>query len=162
MKKRAIEIRWGVYFILMQLSWMLLEKQLGYHDDKIAEHASFSMLVMIPSFLMYFFALLVKRNKDFGGKMSFKQGLVAGLVMTLVVTLLTPLSQWVTSTLIAPDYFDQMIAFTVETGVMTQEAAEAEFNLGNYVLLSTVFAPAAGIVTSVVMAGLLALIGNKK
>lgn len=154
MKNRRLEIRWGIYFILMQLSWMLLEKLLGYHDAKIDQHATVSMLVMIPSFLMYFFALRQKRLQDFGGKMTFKQGFVAGLVMTATVTVLTPISQLITSLVITPDYFDSMIAFAVETGKMTQEAAEAEFNLSNYLMLSTAFAPVAGVVTSLIMAAL--------
>lgn len=154
MKNRRLEIRWGIYFILMQLTWMLLEKLLGYHDAKIEQHATVSMLVLIPSFLVYFLALRQKRLKDFAGRMSFKQGFVAGLVITATVTVLTPLSQAITSLVITPDYFNNMIAFAVETGVMTQEAAEAEFNLNNYILLSTAFAPAAGIVTSIIMSAL--------
>lgn len=152
MKNRQLEIRWGIYFILMQLGWMFLEKSLGYHDARIAEHASFSMWVMVPSLLMYFFALHFKRVKDYGGKMTYKQGLISGLVVTAVVTVLTPLSQSITSLLISPEYFPNVIAYTVETGAETQEAAEAYFNLKNYIMLSTLFAPAAGIVTSLIMA----------
>lgn len=154
MKNRRLEIRWGIYFILMQLSWMLLEKLLGYHDAKIEQHATVTMLVMIPSFLLYFLALRQKRLKDFGGKMSFKQGFVAGLIMAATVTVLTPLSQAITSLVITPDYFTNMIAYAVETGTMSQEAAEAEFKLSNYIFLSTAFAPVAGIVTSLIMAAL--------
>lgn len=152
MKNRQLEIRWGIYFILMQLGWMFLEKSLGYHDARIAEHAGFSMWVMVPSLLMYFFALHFKRVKDYGGKMTYKQGLISGLVVTAVVTVLTPLSQTITSLLISPEYFPNVIAYTVETGAETQEAAEAYFNLKNYIMLSTLFAPAAGIVTSLIMA----------
>jgi len=110
--------------------------------------------VLIPSFLLYFLALRQKRLKDFGGKMSFKQGFVAGLIITATVTVLTPLSQAITSLVITPDYFANMIAYAVETGTMSQEAAEAEFKLSNYIFLSTAFAPVAGIVTSLIMAAL--------
>lgn len=152
MKNRQLEIRWGIYFILMQLGWMFLEKSLGYHDARIAEHASFSMWVMVPSLLMYFFALHFKWIKDYGGKMSYKQGLISGLVVTAVVTVLTPLSQTINSLLISPEYFPNVIAYTVASGAMTQAAAEAYFNLTSYILQSTLFAPAAGIVTSLIMA----------
>lgn len=152
MKNRMLEIRWGIYFIVMQLSWMLLEKSLGYHDERIAEHASFSMWVMLPSFLVYFFALHFKRVKDYGGKMSYKQGLISGLLITAVVTVLTPVSQSITSLLITPEYFPNVIAYSVESGAMTQEKAEAYFNLKNYLLQSTMFAPVAGVVTSLLMA----------
>ncbi len=152
MKNRMLEIRWGICFIVMQLAWMLLEKSLGYHNERIAEHASFSMWVMAPSFLMYFFALHFKRVKDYGGKMTYKQGLISGLIITAVVTVLTPLSQAITSLVITPEYFPNMIAYVVEKGEKTQEAAEAYFNLKSYIIQSTLFAPAAGIVTSLIMA----------
>lgn len=161
MKTRMLEIRWGVYFILMQLSWMVVEKSLGYHDERIAEHAAFSMWVMVPSILMYFFALHFKRVKDFAGKMSFKQGLMSGLVITAVVTLLTPISQLLTSLVITPDYFQNAIAYAVESGAATQEAAEANFNLKSYLIQSVAFAPIAGLFTSVLMAAVM-LLFNKR
>lgn len=147
-----LEIRWGIYFIVMQLSWMQLEKSLGYHNERIAEHASFSMWVMLPSFLVYFFALHFKRVKDYGGKMSYKEGLISGLLITAVVTVLTPVSQSITSLFITPEYFPNVIAYSVESGAMTQEAAEAYFNLKSYIIQSTMFAPVAGVVTSLLMA----------
>jgi hypothetical protein len=152
MKSRQLEIRWGIYFIVMQLSWMVMEKLLGYHDEKIADHAGFSMWVMLPSFLMYFFALHFKRVKDYGGKMSYNQGLVTGLVMTAVVTVLTPLSQTITSLVITPSFFENAIAFAVESGQMSQEAAESYFNLTSYLWQATLFAPVAGLITSLLMA----------
>lgn len=152
MKNRQLEIRWGIYFIVMQLGWMVMEKLLGYHDVKIAEHAGFSMWVMLPSLLMYFFALHFKRVKDYGGKMSYKQGLVAGLVITAVVTVLTPLSQTITSLVITPSFFENAIAYAVESGQMSQAAAEANFNLPSYLWQATLFAPLAGLVTSLLMA----------
>lgn len=161
MKTRALEIRWGIYFILMQLFWMVLEKALGYHDERIAEHAGFSMWVSVPSMLMYFLALHFKRVKDYAGNMSLKQGLVSGLVITAVVTLLTPASQIITSLVITPDYFENAIAYAVESGAATQEAAEANFNLTSYLWQSVVFAPIAGLVTSLLMAALM-LLFNKK
>lgn len=161
MKTRMLEIRWGVYFILMQLCWMLVEKALGYHDERIAEHASFSILVMIPSILMYFFALHFKRVKAYGGRMSFKQGLKSGLFITAIVTLLTPFSQLLTSLVITPEYFQNAIAYAVESGAATREAAEANFNLKSYVIQSVAFAPIAGVITSVLIAAVM-LLFNKR
>lgn len=161
MKSRMLEIRWGIYFMLMQLCWMVLEKALGYHDDRIAEHASFSILVMVPSMLMYFFALYFKRVKEYAGHMSFRQGVISGLVITVVVTLLTPFSQLITSLVITPEYFQNAIAYTVESGAATQEAAEANFNLKSYLIQSVAFAPMAGAITSVLMAAVM-LLFNKR
>lgn len=162
MQARNTEIRWGVYFIIMQQAWMQLEKLLGYHDEKIAQQAGFTMLVMIPSLLFYYLALRAKSRRVYGGQMPFKEGLISGLFLTFVITILSPASQLITSLIVVPDYFDKMIAYSVATGKMTLEAAEAAFNLGNYVLISTLFAAGAGIATSVLMAGLLALLPAKK
>jgi NADH:ubiquinone oxidoreductase subunit 3 (subunit A) len=84
--------------------------------------------------------------------MSWKQGFISGLIITAVVTLLTPLSQYLTSAVITPNHFENMISYTVETGNKTQEAAEAYFNLKNYMIQSIIFAPVVGIVTSAIVA----------
>jgi len=42
--------------------------------------------------------------------MTFLQGLLSGMVITLVVVLLTPLSQYISHSLISPDYFSNIIS----------------------------------------------------
>jgi hypothetical protein len=79
------------------------------------------------------------------------QGLLSGLVITLVVVLLTPLSQYISHTLISPDYFSNIIQLTVNTGKMTLQEAQAYFNLMNYTTMSVFFAAGMGIMTTVVV-----------
>jgi len=53
---------------------------------------------------------------------------------------------------ITPDYFPNVIDYTVESGEMSQVDAEAYFNLENYLLQAKVGAAVMGLITSVVVA----------
>lgn len=152
MKNIKIEIKWGVLFILVGLIWMVFEKAMGWHDVHIDKHATYSMFYAPIAIVLYVFALLDKKRNFYHGKMSFKRGFVAGLIVTLVVVILTPLSQYITSTFITPDYFDNVTAYAVSSGQMEQQAAEEYFNLKNYAIQSTAFAGGMGLLTSAVVA----------
>ncbi len=152
MKKYMIEIKWGVLFAMMNLLWMMLEKSMGLHDEFIEKHANYTNLVAIPAIILYVIALLDKRKNDYNGVMTFKQGFISGLIITLVVTLLSPLTQYITSMYITPEYFNNVINYTVENGMLTKEAAEKQFNLNSYIIQGLLFAPVMGIVTSLIVA----------
>ena len=134
------------------LLWMVMEKMAGLHDKNIEMHATVTMLVAIPAILIYVLALLDKRKNFYNNVMSYKQAFISGLIISLIIMLFTPLTQYITSTVITPDYFDNMIKYAVAEGKLTQEAAEAEFNLRNYMIASTVFAPIMGIITTAIVA----------
>ena len=57
MKKFAIEIKWAFISIIIFLAWMTLEKQLGFHDEKIKWQMFFTMLIIFPNFILYYLAL---------------------------------------------------------------------------------------------------------
>lgn len=152
MKKRQIEIKWGLIFVIMMLIWMYFEKTMGWHDENIAEHATYTNFVAIPSILIYVLALLEKRKKYFNNVMTWKQGFVSGMMITAVVVILTPISQLITHELISPEYFENVSTYAVSQGQITQEEAESYFNLKNYLWQSTFFALIVGAVTSAVVA----------
>lgn len=152
MKKIAVEIKWAILFVVIQLLWMLLERLSGLHDKNIEYHAVVTNFFALVAVAVYVFALLDKRKRDYGGKMNWIQGFISGLIITLGITLLTPLSQYLTVTVISPDYFEKMIDYSVSAGILTQEAAEAEFNLESYMIQSVLFAPIVGLITSAVVA----------
>ena len=152
MKKRLIEIKWGLIFVIMMLIWMYFEKAMGWYDEKIAEHATYTNFVAIPAILVYVFALLEKRKKHYKNVMSWKQGFVSGMIITAVVVILTPFSQMVTHDLISPEYFENVSAYAVNEGQMTQAEADAYFNLKTYLWQSAVFALVIGAVTSALVA----------
>ena len=144
MKTIKIELKWAVLFAIMGLLWMLMEKLVGLHDEHIDKHMFYSNFVAIPAILIYVFALLDFYN----GVMSYGQAFTSGLIMSLIIALLTPLTQYITSTVITPDYFANITEYAVAEGMMTQTDAEAYFNLQNYIIQATVFAPVMGIITT--------------
>lgn len=152
MSKFRIEIKWGLIFTAMMLLWMLGERMFGLHGEHIAQHATWTNAVAIPSLVIYWLALRDKRENFYGGKMSWSQGFKAGAIITAVVALLTPLSQWFTSAVISPDYFANAIEYGVSTGQTTQEDAEAFFNLKSYIIMSFIGAIVMGLVTSAIIA----------
>ena len=152
MKNIGIEIKWGILFVVIQLLWMLGEKLAGLHDENIAQHATATNFFALIAIVVYVVALLDKRKNSYEGKMTWKQGFFTGLFITAVVTLLTPLSQYLTSAVIAPHFFDNMIDYTVEQGIKSREEAEAYFNMKSYMVQSVIFAPVVGIVTSAIVA----------
>lgn len=152
MNKFQIEIKWGILFILSGLIWMLLEKSLGWHDELLEQHATYTMFYAPIAIALYVFALRDKKKSFYKGKMNYLQGLVSGLLLTLVVVLLTPLSQYISHEYISPDYFPNIIRLTVEKGQMTQEEAEIHFSLMSYIQQSLVFASFMGVLTSAVVA----------
>ncbi len=84
--------------------------------------------------------------------MTYHQGFLTGLIITLIVTVLSPLSQYVTSTFITPEYFPNAIEYSVHEGKMTQQAAEEYFSLKNYLVQGLIGAPVMGILTSSIVA----------
>lgn len=152
MKKIGIEIKWGILFIVIQLLWMFGERVAGLHDENIEKHALVTNFFALIAIVVYVVALLDKRKNTYHGKMTWKQGFISGLIITVVVTIFTPLSQYITSALISPHYFQNMIVYALDTGKMTQEAAEANFNMKSYIIQSAVFAPVVGVITSAIVA----------
>jgi hypothetical protein len=45
-----------------------------------------------------------------------------------------------------------MIEYSVNEGKLTQEAAEAYFNMKSYIIQSSIFAPVVGVITSAIVA----------
>jgi len=152
MIKFATEIKWGVLFTIAGLLWAVLEKTLGWHDENIAKHAIYTNFFAVIAIAVFAFALLEKRNKDFGGKMTWVQGFVSGIVISVVVAILAPLSQYITHEFISPNYFDNAIAHAVENAGMTQQNAETWFNFNSYTLQAAFGALAMGVVTAAVVA----------
>jgi hypothetical protein len=152
MKNLKIEIKWAIIFATMTLLWMLIEKATGLHDTHIDKHMVYTNFIAIPAIAVYVFALLDKRKNYYHGKMTYLQGFVCGLIITLIVTILSPLTQYITSTFITPDYFQNAIAYGVSTGKTTQEAAEGYFNLENYIIQGLIGAPVMGLLTTAIVA----------
>lgn len=152
MKNIKIEIKWAIIFIVMMLLWMVLERVVGLHDKHIDKHMIYTNFVAIPAIIIYVLALLEKRKKFYAGSMTYLQGFVSGMIITIIVTVFTPLSQYVTSAFISPEYFSNAISYSVENGLMSQTDAENYFNLNSYIKQSVIGAPLMGLVTTAIVA----------
>lgn len=152
MKTRTIEIKWAIIFSVVGLLWMLLEKLTGLHSTHIDKHMYLTNLFAIPAIIMMVLALKDKKRNFYKGQMSYKQGFVSGLIISVFIALLSPLTQWITSTIITPEFFPNVIAYSVETGYHKSVAeAEAYFNLKNYIIQSSIGALIMGIITTAVI-----------
>lgn len=149
--KFKFEIKWGVLFTLFALLWMAFEKAMGWHDTHIDQHATYTNFFAFIAILVYVLAFLDKR-KNVKGQMKWKHGFFFGLGIAVVVAILSPLSQWIVSAFISPDYFQNAIEYAVGNGKMTQIDAEAYFNLESYMVQASIGALVMGAVTSAIVA----------
>lgn len=152
MKQYNIEIKWAIAFVLMTLGWMLLERLSGLHHQHIDKHEIYTNFIALPAIAIYVFALLDKRKNFYGNTMSYKQGFISGLIITLIVTAFSPLTQYITTTIIAPQYFPNVIKYAVDAQKMTQQEANDFFNLKNYIVQGLIGAPIMGLVTTAIVA----------
>lgn len=152
LKQISIEIKWAVIFIIMTLLWMLLERLVGLHDVYIDKHPIFTNIIAIPAIAVYVLALRNKRKSYYNGKMTYMQGFISGLIITFIVTVLSPVTQIITSYVITPHYFSNVVNYSVTNGLMNQEAAEAYFNIKSYIIQGLMGASIMGTITAAIVA----------
>ncbi|MFZ4057293.1 MAG: DUF4199 domain-containing protein [Ferruginibacter sp.] len=152
MKNIKTEIKWVLIFAAMILLWMLAEKLTGLTSTHIDQQAFYSNFVAIPAIAIYVFALLDKRKRDYGGFMTYKQGFISGLIITLIYTALTPLVQYIVSVIILPEYFPNIIRYSVSSKILTQAEADKYFTLKNYIVIGLMGAFLMGTFTTAIVA----------
>jgi hypothetical protein len=160
MGKFTIEIKWGIRYAFLWIFWLFIEKSSGYYEAKINDHALYSLLFIFITIFVYFVAIKEKKDDFFKGEMSWKEGCTTGIFLTVVMTLLTPFCQIIFHKAIAPEFFPNMIEFSVSKG-NSRETAENYFNLFGYILQSVFGTLSMGVVISAVVALLLQTKSNK-
>ena len=146
-----IEIKWALIFSVLVLVWMLLEKLSGLHGRYIDYHLYLTNLFAIPAIIVMVMALKDKKRRFYGGQMSYKQGLISGIVLSVIIALLSPLTQWITSYIITPEYFPNVIKRSVEIGYFkTTAEAAANFNYKNYAIQGAIGALVMGVATTAI------------
>lgn len=160
MKNISLEIKWALIFSAVTLLWMTGEKLVGLHDKYIDYHLYLTNLFAIPAIIIMVLALKEKKNKGYDGQMTYGQGLISGIIISAIIALLSPLTQWITTYVITPEYFPNVIKRSVELGYYkTTEEAAANFNYKNYAIQSTIGALVMGIATTAIA---MIFIRNKK
>lgn len=103
MKNVQIEIKWAIIFSIVGLLWMVMEKALGWHDEHIDQHMYLTNLYAIPAIILMVLALREKKKVFYQGTMSYQQGLISGIILSAIIAAISPLTQYITSTVITPD-----------------------------------------------------------
>ncbi len=151
MKNIRTELKWAVIFSVVVLVWMVLEKISGLHGKYIDYHLYLTNLFAIPAIVVMVMALKNKKKHFYSGSMNYTQGLISGIFLSLFIALLSPFTQWITSYVITPEYFPNVIKRSVELGYYTTLAeAEANFNYQNYAIQGFIGALMMGIVTTAI------------
>lgn len=146
-----IEIKWAILFSIMGLVWMLLEKLSGLHSRYIDYHLYLTNLFAIPAIWFMVLALKDKKTIFFFGKITYTEGVKSGIILSLMIALLSPLTQWITSYIISPEYFPNVIKRSVEIGYFkTTAEAEANFNYPNYAIQGTIASFLMGMITTII------------
>lgn len=152
MKAIIIELKWAIIFTITLLAWMLFEKTLGWHDEKIADHFWLTFLFIPFAVLMYVLVMREKRRRHFNKKLTWLQGFITGVKMAFFVALLSPLAQYITHNYITPEYFESVSQYSITNDLMSIEEANDYFNITNYMLQSAIGALGGGIVISALVA----------
>lgn len=146
-----IELKWAILFSIMGLVWMFLEKLSGLHSKYIDYHLYLTNLFAIPAILFMVLALSEKKKVFYFGKITYLQGLKSGIILSLIIALISPLSQWITSFVISPEYFPNVIKRSVELGYYkTTAEAAANFNYPNYAVQGAIASFVMGMVTTAI------------
>ncbi|WP_158963968.1 DUF4199 domain-containing protein [Myroides fluvii] len=163
MKKISIEIKWGIIFSIVGLLWMVLEKVAGLHGPYIDYHLYLTNLFAIPAVVLMVLALKDKKKNFYDGDMNYGEGMLSGVVLSLVIAILSPLTQWITSYVITPEFFPTVIKRAVELGFYANEAdATSYFNYGNYARQGFLMALMMGVITTAIIMIFLRSKANKK
>lgn len=152
MKNLKIEFKWALIFSVVVLAWMLLEKLSGLHAKYIDYHLYLTNLFAIPAIIMMLMALQEKKKLSYNGQINYTQGLISGSILSFLIAMISPITQWITTYIITPEYFPNVIKRSLETGYFNTIAeAEAHFNFQNYVILGVISSLFMGIVTTAIV-----------
>jgi hypothetical protein len=136
MNKFKIEFKWAIYYTFLGIMWFQLEKYLGYHDKNIAKYTLFTNFIYILIFIIYVLYLVDKQKNFFHGVMSWQQGFLSGVILSIFAMILTPFAVYFSLKYVNPDFFINMINFSVSKG-MKLENAQAMFGTTAYMMLAT-------------------------
>lgn len=152
MKKIGIEIKWGIFFSLASLIWMILEHTLGLHDQYIAKQPIYTNLFAFVAIALYIASIRDKKINYFNNDMNWQQGFLSGVVLSIVICVFSPLVQYISFVWISPDFFDNIIKYYVDKKTQTQSQAQELFNLSSYVKQGIYGSLSMGVITSAIVA----------
>lgn len=148
MKQFRIEIKWAIIHAGVMLLWVSAERLTGLHTKHIDLQQNISILILLPVILIYVLANLDKRKQVYGGDMTYVQGFMCGIGLTVCILILTPVVQFISSYLISPHFFENLITYSVDRGIYTRDQAARQFTFTNFVFTNMIFQMITGVVFS--------------
>jgi len=148
------ELKYGIFFSITQLFWLLFEFVFGLQTTFMSMHAMVTNFFAVPAIVIMVYAILAKRA-ELGGEITFLKALITGVTISLVVAALSPVVILIFHYLINPHFFTDFQNYSVKMGKMSLREAEAYFNLKSYILQGIFGALMMGTVTSLVIAAVI-------
>ena len=161
-----LEINSGLAISIACFLWQLLEFKLGFHTSRIDYFPFITWLVLIIPITGYYWAIRLKRDKFYEGKINFLQALVTGVKITAVCMVILPLFSWLYIAVINPLYLTAMYNHHLElieslnlSNLMEKEAlkkdAIKEFSTAGYLVQRFLVSLIAGGILSLIIAGVI-------
>jgi hypothetical protein len=134
------------------------EKVLGYHDEYVSSQAIFSFWLMIPQALIYIASIRQKREKYYGGEITWQKAFISGVVLSAVIAGLSPAAMYIMVEVVSPDFLSNIVEARAAQGI-PREGLEQMYNL-NTLVSQAIFN---NLATGVFFAAIIALfLKNKK
>jgi Protein of unknown function (DUF4199) len=111
MKNLKTEIKYAVFSAIALVLWVLIEHLLGFNTSRMEIGEYTQPIIAIVVLIFLFFGIREKRNKDFGGTLTFLQGLKTAFFISLFYALLQGLWFAVYSKIINPEYATLLFQF---------------------------------------------------
>ncbi|MBP6731564.1 MAG: DUF4199 domain-containing protein [Chitinophagales bacterium] len=135
MDSLRIEIRYAMLVTLLMLLWLAVEFMVGLHEEPlIAYHPIVTMFALIIPIVCARMAVNEKIEL-LGGKITFGQAFLTGFLVAFFAAVLSVPSELIFNKLINPDFFSNMIIYSVKMGkAKSYEEAAMYFNLTSYII----------------------------
>lgn len=145
-----IELRGAVLISLLMLLWLSFECIVGLQTEYIAYHPYVGMLsLLIPVFVTRQ-SLMAKRDELRNG-FTFGKAFLSGSIIAVFAAVMAIPVQLAFHYFVNPDFFDDMIAYSVKHGQDPGRAA-SYFNLNSYLFQSVAATLVVGFIISAVAA----------
>ncbi|MBZ9651716.1 DUF4199 domain-containing protein [Psychroflexus montanilacus] len=151
MKKFEIELKWASAFTAISIAWVYFEKFLGYHDANVSSQAIFSFWLMVPQALVYVVSIRQKREKYYGGEITWQKAFISGVVLSAIIAGLSPAAVYLMTEFISPEFLSNIVEVRAEQGV-PREGLEQIYNLNSLVSQAIFNNLATGVFFSAVIA----------
>ena len=134
MKNYAIELKWAVNYSIASILWMIFEKTVGWHDQLLSKQILYTNLFVFVAMTIYVLALLDKKNKDYNGIITWKQGFISGMMLSFIIAAFSPIVNYIIYTYITPGYFDKMINLIMTEKKQTLAHVSALYNMKSFII----------------------------